>query len=323
MPIKKEAKGKKPKVAIVTGGAGFIGSHVVDELVKRRIKVYVIDDLSFGNRQNVNPNVTFYHLSVTSPKIPALFKKIKPNYLFHFAAQISVRDSIKNPLNDARVNVLGSINVFESAKDVGVEKIILASSGGIMYPSTLKKAKETDDIYPESPYGVSKRAKELYLDHYYDVFGIKYVTLRFSNVYGPRQLPSGVGEGGVIGNFIETMLANGDPFITGDGKQTRDFVFVSDVGRAAILALKSDFVGIMNICSGEEITMNELFKKTAKATGFKKKPRYEPKITGEKRRSCMAYNRAGRVMGWKPQVSMEEGLKKTVQFFKKEVKKKK
>ncbi|KKW36920.1 MAG: UDP-glucose 4-epimerase [Candidatus Giovannonibacteria bacterium GW2011_GWA2_53_7] len=310
-------------VAVVTGGAGFIGSHIVDELVKRRIKVHVIDDLSNGYKENLNPNVTFHQMSITSPKLRALFERVKPDYVFHLAAQISVRRSIQKPMTDAKTNILGAINLLEACRRAGsVKKIIAASSGGVMYSSALKKAHEEHPIYPESPYGIAKRSLELYLEHYFAVFGIPYVALRFSNVYGPRQRMMGTGEGGVVAVFAQMLLQEQAPFLTWRGKQTRDYVYVDDVVRSALLAMKSPFVGIVNISTCEEISVHRIFDLLAKFTGFKGKPNYKPEVPGEKKRTCMENRLARKELGWIPRVGIEEGLRKTVEFHRRELKRK-
>jgi UDP-glucose 4-epimerase len=312
-------KTRKTEVAIVTGGAGFIGSHIVDELVKRRIKVHVIDDLSSGYRVNLNPNVQFHHVSIMSPAVHKIFEKVKPDYLFHLAAQISVRRSIQKPITDAKINILGMVNVLEAARKAGVKKIIAMSSGGIMYPSTLKRAKETDRVYPEAPYGIAKRALELYLEHYRKVFGIPYVALRLSNVYGPRQRMSGTGEGGVIAIFAEMLLRGHVPFMTWKGRQTRDYVYVADVANAAMLAMKSNFVGHVNISSCAEVSVQKIFDIMTGMIGIQVKPIYKPAIKGEKKRSCMDNGLARKKLGWTPKVSLEEGLSRTISFHKREL----
>lgn len=287
----------------------------MDELVKRRIKVHVIDDLSHGFKENVNPNVTFHELSVTSPEVIKLFARVKPDYVFHLAAQISVRRSIEKPITDAKSNILGSINILEASRKCGsVKKVIGASSGGAIYPASLKLAKETDRVYPESPYGIAKHALEMYLEHYLAVFGIPYTALRFSNVYGPRQRMTGSGEGGVVAIFTQMLLEGKAPFMTWKGKQTRDYVYVSDVARAAIAAMKTPFVGVVNISSATEVSVHHIYDLLVALTGFKGKPVYKSDVAGEKKRTCIDNRLAGRVLGWKPQVGIEEGLAKTVRF---------
>lgn len=323
MPKKKTTKTRKPKVAIVTGGAGFIGSHIVDELVRRRFKVVVIDDLSSGRKENLNPNVKFLKMSVTSSKlVMEAFEKYRPHYVFHFAAQILPRVSVEYPVKDAKINILGTINVLEACRETGVKKIVVASSGGVMYPNHIIGAKESDVICPETPYGVSKRAKELYLDHYHRVFGLDYVALRFANIYGPRQTPKGGIEGGVIPIFIDQTLRGKECYITGSGKQTRDFVYVKDVVSACMAAVKQPFVGIVNVSSGKEVSVKHVYKTAAKITGSKQKPKVLPAPPGEKKRSCMSPAKAKRVLDWKPKVNLEEGMRKTALYLKREMRKK-
>jgi UDP-glucose 4-epimerase len=300
------------QTALVTGGAGFIGSHVVDALVARRVKVYVVDDLSTGYKENLNPNVSFTKASVTSPAFRALVRRVKPDVIFHFAAHLSVRVSIARPIHDATVNILGTLNVLEAAREVGVKKVVLASSGGIMYPAKLKRASERDEVYPESPYGVSKRAIELYLEHYRVLFGMPYVALRLSNVYGPRQRAHAPGEGGAVPNFIDAMLSGKRPFITGKGDKTRDFVYVKDVASAALLAARSSFVGVVNISSCQEVSMHRLYDEIARLVKFSHKPEYRKPIPGEKERSCMDNRLARKELGWTPKVMLVEGLTETV-----------
>ncbi|MBI2484710.1 NAD-dependent epimerase/dehydratase family protein [Candidatus Uhrbacteria bacterium] len=303
------------KTALVTGGAGFIGSHIVDALVARRVKVFVVDDLSTGHKENLNPNVSFTKLSVTSPAFRTLVKKVKPDVIFHLAAHLSVRASIERPIHDATVNILGTLNMLEAAREAGVKKIVVTSSGGIMYPASLKRASEEDGIYPESPYGVSKRAIELYLEHYWSVFKIPYVALRLSNVYGPRQRAHTPGEGGVVPNFIETMRAGKRPFITGKGDKTRDFVYVTDVAAAALAAARSSYVGIVNISSCQEASVHQIFDLLARLVKYPHKPEYRQAIAGEKQRSCMNNKRARQELGWTPKVGLREGLAQCVRFF--------
>jgi UDP-glucose 4-epimerase len=307
---------KKIRTALVTGGAGFIGSHIVDALIKRRIKVYVIDDLSAGKKNNLNPNAHFTKMSILNSKFPAFLKRIKPDVIFHLAAQINLRTSVMDPLSDARTNILGTITLAHLAGELGVKKIIFSSTGGAMYPMGAKLPySESIPPQPLSPYGISKRSGEMYLNFAYQVHGVPYVALRYSNVYGPRQ--NSKGEAGVVSIFAEGMLRGDDLAISGTGKQTRDFVFVGDVVRANMLAMRKNVVGEFNIGTGKETNINNLFKKIKKITGYKIKVEKSPAPSGEVMRSVLNSSKAKKVLGWEPKVGLEKGLEKTVRWFEK------
>lgn len=307
---------KKYKKALVTGGAGFIGSHIVDALIKRRIKVYVVDDLSSGNKKNLNPNATFYKMSITSPAFPKLVKKIKPDIIFHYAAQKDVRKSVAEPAFDARVNILGSIAMIEAANVAGTKKIVFASTGGAMYPDRVRPPwKETLKPEPISPYGIAKRSVELYLEFARLEYGISYAALRMANVYGPRQDASG--EAGVCAIFSELMLAGKQPKIFGTGKQTRDYVYVADAVRAALAAMDRAAYGVFNIGTGRQTDLNKLFKKIKKLTGSDAMEKHYPAKPGEVMVSAVSSKLAERKLGWKPKIKLEDGLKITVEWFRK------
>lgn len=307
---------KKYKKALVVGGAGFIGSHVVDALIKRRIKVFVVDDLSSGKKSNLNPNAKFFKMSVTSPAFPKLVKRIKPDVVFHFAAQIDVRVSVADPIKDAKVNIMGSLALMKAAADAGTKKIIFASSGGAMYPERLKPPyKETVQPEPISPYAIAKRAVELYLDFANLEYGIPTISLRFANVYGPRQDSSG--EAGVVAIFSEKMLRGQQPVIFGTGKQTRDYVYVGDVARACMKAMDRAVSGRINIGTGKQTDLVSLFKKLKKITGADVVQKHGPAKSGEVMRSALHCGLAERKLGWKPKIKLDEGLKKTVEWFRK------
>ncbi|HLD21241.1 MAG TPA: NAD-dependent epimerase/dehydratase family protein [Patescibacteria group bacterium] len=307
----------KHKIALVTGGAGFIGSHIVDALIRRRIKVYVIDDLSTGSRKNLNPNATFYKLSIVDQEaVTKLIARIKPDVVFHLAAQIDVRCSVEDPPADARVNVVGTLNVAHASAKVGVKKFIFTSSGGAMYPDTRKPPySEKTPEEPLSPYAIAKRSAEMYLDFEHRIHGMKYVVLRLANAYGPRQALRG-GYAGVISVFARQMLAGDKIVINGNGKQTRDYVFVGDIVRAHMLAMDKAVTGTFNIGTGIQTTVNSLFSKIKRLTGSKQKEVHGPACKGEVMRSALDARKAARELGWKPDVSLEEGLKKTVLWFK-------
>ncbi len=306
----------KYKTALVTGGAGFIGSHIVDALIRRRIKVYVIDDLSTGSRKNLNPNATFYKMSIVDEAAKKLVMRLKPDVIFHLAAQIDVRCSVEDPPADARINVMGTLNIAHAAAKAGVKKFIFTSSGGAMYPDTLKPpySEKTPDE-PLSPYAISKRSAEMYLDFEHRIHGLNYVILRLANAYGPRQALRG-GYAGVISVFTRQMLAGEKVLINGTGKQTRDYVFVSDIVHAHMLAMEKNVTGTFNIGTGIQTTVNTLFAKLKKLTGIVQKELYGPAAKGEVMRCALDARKALKELGWKPEVPLEEGLKKTVLWFK-------
>jgi UDP-glucose 4-epimerase len=306
----------KFKSALVTGGAGFIGSHLVDVLVSKRVKVYVVDDLSNGQKSNVNPNAHFTKLSITHPAFVSYLKKIKPDVIFHLAAQINVRTSVEKPIEDAKTNIMGLLAMIQVAKEIGVKKIVFSSSGGVMYPETARLPyAETIPAEPISPYGIAKRAAEMYLSFAHSFYGIPHVSLRYANVYGPRQ--NAKGEAGVISIFITRMLAHKPVVINGTGKQTRDFVYVGDVVRANLLAAQKDVVGEMNIGTGRETDMNTVYKKLAKRIGYKLSEHHGKAASGEVMRSALDARKAREVLGWEPKVKLDEGLERTVEWFRK------
>ncbi len=305
----------KFKKALVTGGAGFIGSHVVDALIKRRIKVYVIDDLSTGKKSNVNPNAVFYQCSVADPAVMKLVAKIKPDVVFHLAAQIDVRTSVENPAADARVNLLGTLHVADAAAKAGVKKFIMTSSGGAMYSDDVRPPySEATPADPISPYGIAKRASEMYLGFEERVHKLPCVILRLGNAYGPRQRLSG-GYAGVISKFAQTMLLGKQCVITGNGKQTRDYVYVGDIVRAHLLAMDKNVSGIYHIGTGRETSVVQLFKKINALTSAKQKEVHVPACAGEVMRSALDSRKAARELGWKPEMTLDEGLKRTVEWF--------
>lgn len=307
------AKLKKHK-ALVTGGAGFIGSHLVDMLIEKGYKVSVIDNLSSGKRKNLNPKAKFYKIDICDPKISSVFKKEKPDFVFHLAAHIEARESVKDPVSDAKINILGSINVLENCRKFKVKKIIFSSSGGEVYGDA--KIIPTSEDYPPkplSPYGAGKFAVEKYLDVYQALYNISYVALRFGNVYGPRQNPHG--EAGVVAIFTGKMLNKEKPFIHGDGKQSKDYIFIEDVVSAAILALKSDIAGPVNLGTGKESSVLEIFNKIKKLTGSGIEAVHVPLPSCSFKRGCLSIKKAKRVLGWEPKYDLDKGLIKTVRWF--------
>lgn len=308
---------KKIKKALVTGGAGFIGSHIVDALIKRRIKVAVVDDLSSGDKKNVNPNAKFFKASIASPQCAEIIKRLKPDVIFHCAAQINVRDSVANPMKDAKNNVLGTLLIAQAALEANVQKIIFSSSGGAMFSDAVKPPySEKLEAQPVSPYGIAKRAGEMYLDFFHQTHGLPYVALRYANVYGPRQ--NSQGEAGVIAIFASRMLKGQPVKINGTGRQTRDFVYVDDVVRANMQAMRKNVTGIFNIGTGRQTDIKTVFKKINEFAGGLTPKRHGPAQPGEVMRSALDCRKARRHLDWSPKVKIDEGLKRTVEWFKKQ-----
>ena len=299
---------------LVTGGAGFIASHVVDAYIEGGHDVLVIDDFSTGQRRNLNPRAKVEALDVADPAAAERLRAFKPDVVNHHAAQMDVRRSVADPMFDARVNIIGFINLLEAAKATGVKKVIFASSGGAIYGDQEPiPADEEHSTLPSSPYGVSKLAGELYLGYYHTVFGLPYIALRYANVYGPRQ--SSKGEAGVVAIFIDHLLAGNRPVINGDGKQTRDYVYVGDVVAANTIALESAYVGPVNIGTGVETDVLTICLLLTEELGSKLEPIHGPAKAGEQRRSCLDTGLARRVFGWTPRTALREGLGQTVAYY--------
>ena len=299
---------------LVTGGAGFIGSHVVDALVAAGHDVVVVDDLSTGHRENLNPKARFHQLDITDPKMVELIRDERPAVLNLHAAQMDVRRSVADPLFDARVNVLGTINCLEGARRANVRRIIFVSSGGAVYgEQETFPAAESHPTNPVSPYGVSKRAGELYAFFYQAEYQIPFFAMRYANVYGPRQDPHG--EAGVVAIFVGKMLRGEPVVVNGDGKQTRDYVYVGDIARANVLALEREPSGPVNIGTGIETDVNRLAELLLVATGSRSEVRHGPAKQGEQRRSVVDCAKAASVLGWRPEVALADGLRRTAEYF--------
>lgn len=301
---------------LVTGGAGFIASNIVDAYVKEGYQVAVIDDLSSGRKEFINPKVKFFQEDIRNGNdIETIIKTVKPDIINHHAAQISVRNSVTDPIKDAQVNLLGLLHLLEPARKYGVKKIIFASSGGVVYGEADKIP--TPESYlplqPLSPYGVAKLASENYLYFYLRTYSINYIALRYSNVYGPRQNPHG--EAGVVAIFSRKLLRGEPAVINGDGNQTRDYVYVGDVVNANLQAARTDINGAYNIGTGKETDVNEIYKGVASAVGADKEPIHGQAKPGEQKRSCLDNTLAGKALHWKPQVNLTRGLKQTVDYF--------
>lgn len=305
---------------VVTGGAGFIGSHVVDAYIARGHQVVVIDDLSTGDRAHVNPKASFHALDILDPTLPELLADFSPEVLNHHAAQMDLRRSVADPLFDARANILGLIHIMEAVKGLKIKKVIFASSGGAVYGEQEKfPAPEEHPTRPVSPYGVSKLAGEHYLAYYQDAFGIPAIALRYANVYGPRQRSDG--EAGVVAIFLRRLLDGESPTINGDGEQSRDYVYIEDVVAANLLALESGYTGPLNIGAGCETDVLALLRLLRDKTGAKIEGRHGPAKPGEQRRSSLDPSRARSVLRWAPRYSLSAGLDKTVDFYRGSAKK--
>ena len=300
---------------LVTGGAGFIGSHVVDAYVNDGHNVIVIDDLSSGVKENVNPKAEFHQLDIRGAEVDQLFRRHKIDIVNHHAAQMDVRRSVSDPKFDASVNVLGGLNIFEASRQFGVKKIIFSSTGGAIYgEQDYFPADEEHPVRPLSPYGITKLVTEKYLFYYKEVHGIEHVVLRYANVYGPRQNPHG--EAGVVAIFAKKLLKGESPVINGDGTQTRDYTFVGDVVKASVLALKYPGSNIFNIGTGRETDVNELFRILRGWLNPTCAESHGPAKQGEQLRSVISYKKIEQALGWKPRVELSEGLRLTAEYFK-------
>jgi UDP-glucose 4-epimerase len=291
--------------AVVTGGAGFIGSNLVDALVARGDDVVVVDDLSTGKRENVSGGARLVELDIRSPALGDVFADAAPEVCFHLAAQADVPTSVERPDFDAEVNVVGSIRVLQSAGDR--TQIVFSSTGGAIYGECDRPARETDPRRPLSPYGVAKLAAEEYLAAWNRLQGTRHTVLRFGNVYGPRQ--ESTLEGGVVAIFLDGMAAGRETAIFGDGSQTRDFVHVDDVVSAVLTAPGA--TGIFNVGSGVETSVGDLHAHCRAVSGVETPPRIEPPREGDVRRSVLDVSHIEEQLGWRPQVSLDEGLRRT------------
>lgn len=305
---------------MVTGGAGFIGSHVVDAYLEAGHEVVVVDDLSTGSRANINPAATFYEMDIREPQLVDVFEKERPDYVNHLAAQVDVRRSVAEPLFDADVNILGSVNLLECARKYPVKRLVYVSTGGAVYgePEYLP----CDEGHPTRPicqYGASKFIVEQYLYMYQLNHGVNYAVVRYPNVYGPRQDPHG--EAGVVAIFAGRMLAGEEVIIHGDGEQQRDFVFVGDCVQANLLITEADKHGTFNIGSGRGTSVNELFGALRDITSYEQLPVHGPPKLGETRHIYLSAEKARTELGWRQTMSLRQGLESTVDFLRKKAEK--
>lgn len=304
---------------LVTGGAGFIGSHIVDQCVTAGHEVAVVDSLweeGGGKKSNLNPKARFFRADITDEaELTRIFDEVKPEIVSHQAAQHSVAVSTKNPQLDARVNVLGLLNVLTNCVRVGVRKITFASSGATYGTPVRLPIDEETPQRPESPYGITKLITEHYLRYWQEAYGLTYTALRYGNVYGPRQDPNG--EAGVVAIFAKRFLAHEPVRIDWDGEQRKDYVFVEDVARANVIALERGDNDIFCIGTGRAVSVNEIYNVLAEITGYKPEITRAPKRPGDIYLAYFDSSKAKRILGWEPSVTFEEGTKATVDFFKK------
>jgi len=309
-----EIQNKKYNI-LVTGGAGFIGSHLVDSLIEKGHQVEIIDNLATGQKENLNPAAKFHQLSIEDQKVADIFEQGEFDCVFHLAAQINVRSSIEDPINDAQANILGALNILENCKKYQVPKFIFSSTGGALYgDAEILPTPETYPAKPISPYGIAKLTIENYLHYYSLVHNLKTTILRYSNVYGPRQ--NSLAEAGVVSIFINKILQNEQPVINGDGKQTRDYVYVSDVVAANIAALENENIGTYNIATAKETDVNQIFNLIKDNFSDREiKEEHSAGIAGEQRTSCLDIGLAQKELGWAPGGALEDGIEKTVEWF--------
>jgi UDP-glucose 4-epimerase len=301
---------------LVTGGAGFIGSHTVDVLVAAGThEVAVIDSLSAGKPDQVNPHARFHQADIRdAAEVGRIIASERPEVMVHLAAQMDVRRSVADPAFDAQVNVVGFLNLMEAARQHGLRRVVFSSTGGAIYgEQDTFPADESHPCRPVSPYGVAKFSTEAYLFFYRTQYGIEYAAMRYANVYGPRQDPHG--EAGVVAIFCGRLLQDQPVTIFGDGEQTRDYVYVGDVVRANVAAVAAPAIGPINVGTGIETSVNRLYGILAAVAASDRPPAYAPARPGEQKRSVIAAARAGRELGWQPEVTLEDGLRRTYRFF--------
>jgi len=301
---------------LVTGGCGFIGSHIADRIIAMGHDVSVIDNLSTGRRENLNPKARLYECDIREKEAGRIISEEKPRVIFHLAAQINVRKSEEDPFADTDININGSVNIIRNFVALkGEKKLVFSSTGGAIYGETpMLPTPETAEPQPLSPYGISKLAVEKYLSYYAFFYELSFAALRYGNVYGPRQ--NALSEAGVISIFTLKMLENETPVIFGDGTQTRDFIHVDDVVESNIISMEKNLEGVFNVGTGIETDINTIFSLIKKATGSDAEKTHAGEQRGEVKRSCLSYEKIEEAAGWHPSSTVEEGIKKTVSWFK-------
>jgi len=299
---------------LVTGGAGFIGSHIADAYIKAGHEVVIIDNLSTGREKNVNEKATLIKMDIRDKAVADVFKDHQFDIVNHQAAQMDVRLSVKDPVYDAENNVIGFLNIVQNAAENKVNKVLYASSGGVVYgEQDYFPADEEHPQRPLCPYGVTKLIGEKYLFYYAMSTGLKYTAFRYANVYGPRQNPHG--EAGVIAIFLQKLFNKEQAVINGDGGQTRDYVYIADVVKANVAALDKGDNDVFNIGTGVETDVNEIYQELNRATGANMPEQHGPGMPGEQRRSVLNIEKAGKVLGWQPDFNFAGGIDATVEFF--------
>ncbi|MDR0927003.1 MAG: NAD-dependent epimerase/dehydratase family protein [Ignavibacteria bacterium] len=300
---------------LITGGAGFIASHIADACIAEGHEIFIIDDLSTGVSSNIPSKANFFNLNINSSEVNYIFEAEQFDVVIHHAAQINVRTSVSAPLIDAAINIFGGINIYEAARKYGVKKIIFSSTGGAIYgDNVIHPTPENSELEPCSPYGIAKLANEKYLRFYKDTYGVDFVCLRYANVYGPRQNPKG--EAGVVSVFINKMLNDEQPIINGTGEYIRDYVNVRDVVKANLFALRKEVSGIYNVGTEVKTTTNQIFTMLNSIIGKNVKEVHGPAMPGEQLVSCISHQKFLKEHGWKPDVKLIDGLKETVDYFK-------
>ncbi|CAH0122355.1 UDP-glucose 4-epimerase [Paenibacillus sp. CECT 9249] len=300
---------------LVTGGAGFIASHIVDSLIKLQYEVVVIDNLSTGNIKNINKSCTFYKLDLMDPALENIFDSFKPEVVIHHAAQVSVLNSLNQPLLDSSVNINGTIRILDLMKRFKSKKIIYASSAAVYGIPNQLPITENHLIRPISFYGISKYVPEQYIAIYSELYGLDYTILRYSNAYGPRQVS--YGEGGVVSIFIDKLINNEYPVIFGDGEQIRDFIFVKDIVSANLSAINNGSRDVYNISSGTETTINKLLSNICYTLGVEYSPQYASSRKGDILHSCLSNEKAIKDLGWNPEFSLDHGILETCEYYQK------
>lgn len=301
---------------LVTGGAGFIGSHIVDLLIENKHDVSIVDNLSTGRKENINKMAEFYCVDINSNGLEEVFQRVQPEVVIHHAAQIDVQKSIKSPTLDADINIVSTIKLLELCAKYSVMKIIYASSAAVYGIPQSLSIEENHSLSPISFYGISKLTPEYYIKVFSELNGIKYSILRYSNVYGIRQDPRG--EGGVISIFLNRLLLNKPIVIYGDGDQTRDFIYVKDIAKANLAALESQDNSVINISTNKTVTINQLYNKMSSLMQKYINPVFENERPGDIKHSCLNNNKANNVLNWYPSYSLDQGLAETISYYTKE-----